>query len=170
MKYNVKMRWTLLGECWGNPIIEDLYNQNLSPDRYYKGFGELIRKIGKAKRNDVRPGELIQTLSILKTDPRRDVLENIAKYEVDLFRVITLDWNKKIVIPWDKRMVIGLDDDWRGIHIRTNYIGAIITYGIEDPKPHLGIHSYKAKDETEQQYKENLEADIKLIKSFLGEC
>lgn len=162
------MKWNLFSECWGNPIIDDVYNQNLPPNNYYKGFGKLVERINKAKRKDVKPGEFIQSLRIAKTDCRKNVLENIAKYEADMFRIISIDWSRNIVIPGDRKMIVGLDDDWRGIHIRTNYIGAVITYGIENPKPHLEIHPYKSKDETEQQHKNNLECDIKLINRFLG--
>jgi hypothetical protein len=153
--------------CHNPSIIEDIYNNEVSVARMYKGAAPIIEKLKVASRSDVVPGNLLEALQLYDGDCRKDVLESIAKYDVPSFRVIIPDRVKHIAIPSDMRFMVGLNDGWRGVHIRAQYVDAILTYG-DNCKPKIELQVFNKNKRAPKPYdKVKVLEDESLIWGFV---
>ncbi|MEM4245055.1 MAG: hypothetical protein QXR60_02540 [Candidatus Nanoarchaeia archaeon] len=166
MVYN--KRYSLFGFCNRPSIINEVYKLSLS-EKTEKEAPYFAKALKGAKSEMVKPQCLFDLIKIYDTDCRRPALEKIAKYNTLSFKVIILDSSKQIVIPKDLRFAVGIDDNWRGLHVRAPYVDGVITYDFSS-KPNLAIRVFsKPKFKESVPYTEDrIKDDVALIRSFVS--
>ena len=115
------------------PTTEEIYD-NMGPSPF-------VKELKDARRLDVKPQDLLVTIGLDEKDPRKKVLEKIAGYATNSFRVI----NKNIdyfFIPEDKKFLVGftIGSTIIDIFIRTPYVDAKIDYYKEKKYPEYDIN------------------------------